>query len=143
MPRPNSECLKDDIKYYADLGVNLVISHLEKHEERELGLAQEEAFLREAGIDFISYPIQDRGLPETNKYLTFTERVYQRLLGGENVAVHCRVGIGRTGLTTACLLVRDGYKGKIAIDMVSAARGVQIPDTDEQYDFICGKRLTS
>ncbi|MGB1010571.1 MAG: protein-tyrosine phosphatase family protein [Thiolinea sp.] len=139
MPRPSSEWLEDDVKYYASLGVDLVISHLEKHEERELGLRQEEVRLKEADIDFISYPIADRGLPDTEKYLAFIEGVYQRLLAGDNVAVHCRVGIGRTGMTTASLLVRDGYSGKVAIDMVSAARGVPIPDTEEQYDFICSK----
>jgi len=56
---------------------------------------------------------------------------------GKNIAIHCRAGIGRTGLSASCLLICDGYSAEAAMDMVSAARGVQIPDTEEQFDFIC------
>ena len=137
MPRPSSEWLKDDIIYFSTLEINTVISHLEKQEEREVGLSKEGALLNEAGIEFLSYPIKDRGLPEVDQYAVFIETIYQRLFAGENIAVHCRAGIGRTGLTASCLLVRDGYESLVAMDMVSAARGTQIPDTEEQYDFIC------
>jgi len=137
MPRPNSEWLIDDIHYFSKLGVDIVISHLEKPEEREVGLSQEESALKDAGISFISYPIKDRNLPELSRYTTFIEEVYHKLLDGDNVAVHCRAGIGRTGLTSACLLKRDGYDSNVAMDMVSSARRIQIPDTQEQYDFIC------
>jgi len=41
MPRPQSEWLEDDIRHFASMGVDLVISHLEKAEEAELGLAQD------------------------------------------------------------------------------------------------------
>ncbi|AWF81293.1 hypothetical protein BTJ40_10945 [Microbulbifer sp. A4B17] len=54
-----------------------------------------------------------------------------------DIAIHCRAGIGRKGITASCLLIKDNMSSQEAIDMVSATRGIPIPDTQEQYDFIC------
>lgn len=43
MPKPSSEWLEDDAKYISGIGVDVVISILEKAEEFELGLQQERA----------------------------------------------------------------------------------------------------
>jgi len=137
MPRPRADVLKDELKNLCSRGINIVVSHLEKSEEIELGLTQEEAILNELGIRFVSYPIKDRSLPECADYTDFIDQIYEQLQGGKNVVVHCMAGIGRTGMTSSCLLVRDGYEAPVAMDMVSAARGAKIPDTMEQYDFIC------
>ena len=48
------------------------------------------------------------------------------------MVVHCRQGIGRSGLVAACLLVRKGISPGAAVEMVSAARGVSVPETTEQ-----------
>lgn len=100
MPRPNSEWLTDDVSYFANLGVNLVVSHLENSEERELGLSAEKDTLNTVGIEFLSYPIEDRGLPDMNSFTRFLDEVYLKLVDGMHVSVHCRAGIGRTGLTS-------------------------------------------
>ncbi len=59
-----------------------------------------------------------------------------RLAQGHAVAVHCRAGIGRSGGVTCCLLCHFGQSGDDAIAAVSAARGIPVPDTPEQADFI-------
>ena len=137
MPKPSSDWLTDDVRYYSSLGVSLVVSHLEEAEAWQLGLAQEQEVLTQHGIQFQSFPIVDRALPNSDAFRTFIVALHEQLLQGVNVAVHCRAGIGRAGVTTACLLVQDGYKPDVAIEMVSAARGVLIHDTEEQFDFIC------
>lgn len=101
MPRPNSEWLTDDVNYFANLGVNLIISHLEKAEEFEVGLSEEANTLKKVGIEFLSYPIEDRHLPQVNDFKKLIESIYLQLLNGVNIAVHCRAGIGRTGITSA------------------------------------------
>jgi protein-tyrosine phosphatase len=58
------------------------------------------------------------------------------LQGGQNVAVHCRAGIGRSGMVAACSLVALGLAAPLAQAEVSKARGVAIPDTVEQGVFI-------
>ena len=54
---------------------------------------------------------------------------------GKNVAVHCRQGIGRSGLIAAGLLVMSGMGIEKAIDAVSAARGRSIPETSAQFEW--------
>jgi len=55
---------------------------------------------------------------------------------GKNVLVHCRQGIGRSGLVAASLLVKKGISPGAAIESVSAARGMPVPETAEQRDWI-------
>jgi protein-tyrosine phosphatase len=42
------------------------------------------------------------------------EKLDADLSSGKNVAVHCRQGIGRTGLVAACLLVTKGWNPETA-----------------------------
>jgi len=64
------------------------------------------------------------------------EEVAGVLSEGKNVVVHCRQGIGRSGLVAACLLVRKGVSPGAAVEMASAARGISVPETAEQRDWI-------
>jgi protein-tyrosine phosphatase len=64
------------------------------------------------------------------------ERIAGDLSTGKNVLVHCRQGIGRSGLVAACLLVKKGMSPGAAVDSVSAARGMPVPETTEQRDWI-------
>jgi protein-tyrosine phosphatase len=50
--------------------------------------------------------------------------------------VHCRQGIGRTGLIAACLLVAQGAAPDAAVHNLSAARGLPVPETAEQRRWI-------
>jgi hypothetical protein len=48
------------------------------------------------------------------------------------VGLHCRAGIGRSGLMAAGLLMFLGEQETVAWDRVSKARGLSLPDTQEQ-----------
>jgi protein-tyrosine phosphatase len=58
------------------------------------------------------------------------------LSAGKNAVIHCRQGVGRTGLVAACLLVTKGLSSGAAISSVSAARGTPVPETEEQRRWI-------
>ena len=67
MPRPRSgEWLNDEIAGYQRMGVQTVVSLLESHEARELDLADEESLCRAANLQFLSFPIADRGVPSNS-----------------------------------------------------------------------------
>ena len=53
-------------------------------------------------------------------------------LEGKNVAVHCRQGIGRSGLIAAGLLTTSGIPPDEAIQIVSTARRLAVPETMDQ-----------
>nr|WP_157496821.1 dual specificity protein phosphatase family protein [Hahella ganghwensis] len=137
MPRPSSEWLEDDVRYFAKLGITKVLSLMEVQEASELGLAKEKAVLQQYGIEFLNFPIRDRGLPKTAALSDLVDALYLEVSSGQVLAIHCRAGIGRTGILASCLLIKDQYNAQTAIDMISSARGISIPDTQEQYDFIC------
>ena len=58
------------------------------------------------------------------------------LAQGKKITVHCRQGIGRSGLVATCLLVKKGISPGAAVEMVSGARGEPVPETSEQRDWI-------
>jgi protein-tyrosine phosphatase len=88
-------------------------------------------------MDFTSFPITDRQIPRLEaKWAEVLESVTRALSSGKNVLVHCRQGIGRSGLVAACLLVKRGMSPGAAIESVSVARGLSIPETAEQRDWI-------
>jgi len=129
--------LKDDIAGWRREGINAILSLLTPEEERDLALSNEPREVREQGMDFISLPIPDRQIPKSEaKLAEVLGRITQALSNGKNVLIHCRQGIGRSGLVAASLLVRKGISPSAAIELVSAARGMPVPETTEQRDWI-------
>jgi protein-tyrosine phosphatase len=139
MPRPSPhEWLEDDIRYLKNFGINRIISLLEKSEEIEIGLANESAVANKHLLEFVSYPIKDRGLPsDMQDYLKFTQFLYETIAGGNNTVIHCRAGIGRTGIITAGVLLHAGFEADDAITFISSKRNFPVPDTEAQFDWIC------
>ena len=131
--------LEDEVSGWRRYGIDTVVSLLTDDEEQELGLGHEASEARKHDLAFVSYPIPDRGVPSNTSTLSDLLETIQRDLGhGKNVLVHCRQGIGRTGLVAASLLVREGMEPASAIQNVSKVRGVQIPETPEQENCIYG-----
>ena len=62
--------------------------------------------------------------------------IVTRLNEGKAVAVHCRAGIGRSSLIAACVLVLLGFAPGMAFDLIGKARGVKVPDTEGQRDWV-------
>ena len=130
------EWIEDEFIGLRHLGVDKVVSLLEVQEQREIGLEQEEALCLKNDIEFVSFPIPDRGLPNTVKAVNFADELYAQICKGKHVVIHCRSGIGRTGIIAGAVLVKSGKIAVEAIALISAARGVQVPDTEEQEDWL-------
>lgn len=138
MARPRSgDWLGDEITAWQEDGVKVVLNLLQKDEIHEFQLAQEADLCRGAGIDFISFPILDRGVPASLESATAIARLLSdKVKGGNAVAVHCRAGIGRSALVAASTLVCLGFTSTEAFDKLSKARGVKVQDTDGQQEWV-------
>jgi len=138
MARPRSgDWLEDEIKAWHEDGVHLVVSLLQSAEIQELELALEADLCRNFGIDFISFPIQDRGIPTSlESTAKLAQLLSEKINSGQAVAVHCRAGIGRSALVAASTLVCMGFKPLDAFGKLSEARGVRVPDTSEQREWV-------
>jgi protein-tyrosine phosphatase len=138
LPRPRGgDWLIDEIRSLRQSGVDVLISLLTREEETDLDLAEEAACCAASGIEFLSFPFADRSVPaSTADTLALVRRLTARLAGGKAVAIHCRQGIGRSGLMAACVLTSLGDTAEEALARVARARGCTVPDTAEQRDWV-------
>jgi len=129
--------LDDEASGWRRAGLDVVVSLLEKDEAAQLDLAKESDVAESKGIHFISFPIPDRGVPPSMPAsLGLLKNIADALEHGKNVAVHCRQGIGRSGLIATGVLVASGMGVDKAIEIVSSARGLAIPETAPQLQWI-------
>jgi len=129
--------LQEEMASWQRAGVGTVLSLLTPEEEETLGLAHEADALRAAGMAFLSLPIPDRQVPGSETEVAATlEKVNAKLSSGGNLVIHCRQGVGRSGLVAACLLISRGLDSRAAVEKVGKARGVPIPETREQRQWI-------
>jgi protein-tyrosine phosphatase len=88
-------------------------------------------------MNFLTFPILDRQVPNSETaLLDALQKLDRELSSGHNVVLHCRQRIGRTGLVAACLLITKGMDPERAVRRLSAARGVAVPETLEQWRWI-------
>lgn len=137
-PRPRGgDWLEDEVLGWKDAGLKTLVSALTPEEVAELDLGNEEALCRAHGLEFISFPVEDRGVPTSMASARqLVERLENSLTEGESVGIHCRQGIGRSSLLAACTLVMEGADAKQAFDSIGRVRGCPVPDTTEQCDWV-------
>lgn len=90
------------------------------------------------------FPIGDFGLPIPEQMNRILDAIDAALQAGRKVYLHCWGGIGRTGTTVGCYLVRHGRTGAQALGQLAAWwQGVpksryapRSPETEAQADFI-------
>jgi protein-tyrosine phosphatase len=129
--------LPDEIANWRRSGIDAVLSLLIRQEERDLQLTDESQETRSQGLEFLSFPIPDRDVPTSEtKLAQLLQSLDQKLSSGKKILVHCRQGIGRSGLVAACLLVKRGMSPGAAVEKISHARGVPVPETLEQREWI-------
>ncbi len=129
--------LEDEVRAWLRANLDVVVSLLEREEQRELGLEEEGPLVEAAGLRFVSFPIPDLGVPASRTLAAFLVQEFSRdLESGRNVAVHCRQGVGRSGLIAAGALIVAGMDAASALRTVSAARGLNVPETPEQRAWI-------
>ncbi|HPY42230.1 MAG TPA: tyrosine-protein phosphatase, partial [Thiolinea sp.] len=117
------EWLEDSIQGLKQLQIDKVISLLEPYEQYELGLSKQSEYCQSHGLEYLNFPIADRGLPSTIKAVSLAKQLSAEIEAGKHVAIHCRAGIGRTGVMAGAVLVAAGVNPKTALQMISQARG--------------------
>jgi protein-tyrosine phosphatase len=129
--------LDDEIRGWRAAGVDTVVSLLTPDETDELTLRDEAVLSAAHSIRFLSLPVPDLGVPASQVQAVDSIRaLIEELERGRNIAIHCRQGIGRSGMIAAALLVTAGADPREAFRRISEVRGVPVPETDEQRNWV-------
>ena len=138
MARPRGgEWLEDEIRNWKEAGIDVVLSLLERDEARELELDAGATMCAQHGIVCLANPIPDRGVPDSVEAIrALATQLANFVREGRSVAIHCRAGIGRSGMVAACVLIAIGFDVEGAFAAIAQARGVPVPDTQAQRDWM-------
>ena len=125
------------ISEIAALGFHQVVSLLEPAEADALGLAEEGELVMAQSMKFVSFAIPDMGLPAcVEDFARLAQLLFTEINSGTNTLIHCRGGIGRSGLLAAAVLLQCGKDVQTAFAQVSLMRGRQVPETAQQGDWL-------
>ncbi len=117
----------------------MLVSLMEEHEYRGYGIPELYERNEFDGIRVRRFAIRDMDISreaESEQFEEMVREVIDHLERGQNVAVHCRGGLGRTGTVAACVLVALGqHAADEAIGAVRAARKGTV-QTEEQEGFV-------
>jgi protein-tyrosine phosphatase len=137
MARPRGgDWLADELHALANTGTDILVSLLTDAELIELDLGDEESLAAATGLEFHRLPTPDRDVPQRQATLILAETLSQRLNEGAGIAVHCRNGIGRSSTLAVAVLLHQGVGAREAFQRIAQARGLPVPDTQAQQNFI-------
>ncbi len=95
--------------------------------------------------EYLRFEIPDMGVPyQLSRTMDLLLALRMALGRGRGIYVHCRAGIGRTGLVIGCFLAEEEPSGRSAVKRLNrlwkqSARSAQwpkVPQTPEQTDYI-------
>jgi protein-tyrosine phosphatase len=129
--------LPDDIAALQAAGVDMLVSSLTDSEAAELDLTRERELALLSGIEWVSFSIEDRGLPPSVQAVSdLVRRLGVALSSAKTIALHCRAGIGRSATLASCVLIAAGVSLDDAFARIERARGCSVPDTPEQRAWV-------
>ncbi|MCE9646076.1 MAG: dual specificity protein phosphatase family protein [Chloroflexi bacterium] len=114
-------------------------------------ILQEQAHQHGMDAYYHRFPIRDHGVPSVELMRDILNAIDTALRAGQGVYVHCWGGVGRTGVTVGCYLVRHGMPNEEALTMVNTlykTRSANFhypnsPETEEQIEFVRNWRENS
>jgi ADP-ribosyl-[dinitrogen reductase] hydrolase len=130
--------LDPDLLVIRAWGAHALVTLIEPFEFELLSVPELPEKVRAMGIRWFHLPIVDVWIPDAQfeeAWETDGAELRRILREGGRIVLHCRGGLGRTGLVAARLLVEFGMEPREAIRRVRAARPGAI-QTREQEEYV-------
>jgi ADP-ribosyl-[dinitrogen reductase] hydrolase len=124
-----------DVAAIRGWGAEIVVTLLESHELDLLEVRRLPEEVAAEGMRWLHLPIRDGSIPEEGfelQWRTQEPDIHATLERGGRVLVHCRGGLGRTGLVAARILIEFGMTPLNAILAVRQVRQRAIETTEQE-----------
>jgi protein-tyrosine phosphatase len=144
MARPRGDdWLEEEIIKLKKQNIGLWVSLLEQQEMNELGLRKQHTLCSKHDLEYTNFPIVDRSVPEKGaKIDLLIDQLNQKIQNANLVVIHCRMGIGRSSIIAACVLLKHGFKTERILQQITSARGLKVPDTEAQIQWLKDREKT-
>jgi protein-tyrosine phosphatase len=133
--------LASDLDQVAARGICSLVSLIDAQERGKIGVPDLPQRARDAGLAWREWPIVDFSVPDAGRSAEFEallDDLSQILDDGQSLAIHCRAGLGRSGLVAASLLARRGVTPASSIETIRLCRPGAI-ETAPQEAFITSR----
>jgi ADP-ribosylglycohydrolase/protein-tyrosine phosphatase len=137
-----SRDLAQDLAAIRAWGASTVVTLIEDHEFPLLDVRSLGRDVRRLRMDWMHLPIPDVDVPQASFEAAWplaSRLLHERIAAGERILIHCRGGLGRSGLVAGRLLVEQGCDPRVAVHRVRAARPGAI-ETSAQERYVLQSR---
>ena len=125
--------LAADLDKISEGGYDAVVSLIEDLEIDELSVqGLKEDYVQSRGMEWIWAPIRDGRTPSDSTFQKL-ERVLEILNDEKSVFIHCKGGLGRSGLVAAWILTHHGRTPDDAISEIRNTRRGAIENMDQEH----------
>jgi ADP-ribosyl-[dinitrogen reductase] hydrolase len=134
--------LDADMSAIKGWGTSSLVTLMEDHEFQQLGVRLLPFKAREHHLNWFHLPIRDVSIPDIRfheRWLGIGMCLMDSLKEGGRVVIHCRGGLGRSGIVAALLLIEASLDSRSAVDSVREARSGAI-ETIQQEAYVRGYR---
>ena len=141
----NPEASRRRMDAFLETGINTFFDLTQSHELPSYEqVLKEQARIYETDAQYLRFAIRDHGVPSVATMTNLLNEMDKALENGRGIYVHCWGGVGRTGITVGCYLVRHGRSNEEALDLVQKLYKTRpgdhylprSPETDEQVQFV-------
>jgi ADP-ribosylglycohydrolase len=131
---PHWRDLDLDVARLRELGWDALYLLNEDEELSRCHVPEIEAAFRAAGTPaLVRHPIPDPQIPTDDRaYGRMVREIVSRVRAGGSVAIACRGGMDRSGMTASCVLVEAGMDPEAAMARVQASRRCTITKPDQR-----------
>ena len=127
--------LEQDVQTILLWKANAALTLMDTKELERFGVANIGEAMTRHQIQWYHFPIQDMCIPNKRIKDTWSEisaGLRSTIICGGNVLIHCRGGLGRSGMIAARILVELGWNPEPAIQKVREVRPGAIETTDQE-----------
>lgn len=136
--KPNTAFgLENEIKTLGSNKENVVLcSLLTKKEIVKYNLDLEKKICELNKIAFTHLEITDESIPGYVEFKNLILILLKKSKTNEHIIIHCKHGIGRSGMVAVAMLLHHGYNLKDACQLATKARGYDVPQSKSQRKLL-------